>query len=128
MQYNIPSEYVTTGEVCQIFGFTDTPSNRVKIKKILILRNADQYQLKGVRGRPIDLWVREEIQSMSEIPRIEQVCPQGLRFGGHPRPDAVNLVMTGTYVNSEKHGIEGLTASQDSYNGKHEQGAQHQSP
>jgi hypothetical protein len=37
-----------------------------------LLRNADQYQLKGVRGRPIDLWVREEIQAMSEIPRIEQ--------------------------------------------------------
>ena len=73
MQYNIPSEYVTTGEVCQIFGFTDTPSNRVKINKILILRNADQYKLKGVRGRPIDLWVREEIQGMSEIPRIEQM-------------------------------------------------------
>jgi len=30
--------------------------------------------------------------------------------------------MTGTYVNSEKHGIEGLTALRDSYNGKHERG------
>lgn len=72
MQYEIPSEYVTTGEACQILGFTDHSSNRVKVKKILIGRNADQFQLKGCRGRPIDLWSREEIETMGTVPRIEQ--------------------------------------------------------
>ena len=72
MDYNIPNHYVRTGEACQILGFTDKPQNRVKVKKILIERNADQFQLKGCRGRPIDLWCREEIERFAEVPMIHQ--------------------------------------------------------
>jgi len=69
----IPHIYCTTGEACEILGYTDHPGNRVKVKKILIHRNADQFKLSGCKGRPRDLWVRAEIESFATTPRIEQL-------------------------------------------------------
>ncbi len=71
-QYEIPSEYVTTGEACVMLGFQNNQQNKVKIKKILIRRDADQFQLQGCRGRPLDLWSREEIERFAKTPVITQ--------------------------------------------------------